>query len=1010
MSRQRPSPKARRTNLRRTGASPVQFESLEPRLLLSGDLPSITRIEADNRGLVVLTASKDLDATTINANSVKLYLAGADGRLNTADDVQAGLSSVGYDNTTHKISFLASGVPANQRYKVVLDSSIIKGANGVALDGEFNGGNAVSGDGKAGGDMVFFTTTPASKVVRMDTTAGTIDLQMLADVAPKTVSNFLTYADSGLYDKSFFHRSVNNFVVQGGGFEAAPGFQEFPTNPPVENEFNVSNTRGTVAMAKRGNDPNSATDQFFFNLGNNSANLDSQNGGFTVFAKVIGNDGLSVMDALAQYTTVDASSANSAFNEIPVVDEVAFLQRGSQLETSDLVRINRAALLVDVAGAPAQQLDTKTQITITAPTGGAAVTVFDLNGTLSQQQLKDSVKVAFGAAGKIGSISLVKDFDGSIGISITGATSVNLISDARKGNPKGTIGFIVDQSGSITTVSLRGAVTGYNLNGYSLPNSFLLPDDIDGNGASDDPVAILTDAASGRIESLTISGSLNGDVVARGGLKTVKVTGATNNANFVSGGTLTSSPLTFILGAVDNSSISSQSAITSLSVANWLNSLGNPQAIAAPSIGTLATRGGAGLKGDFEVDVGISAQGLPTNTSKALGSATIVGSIYDSNWSINGYIGAINVRDNHRWTLEVARSATTISMGQSMASSITVTGTMNTLTATNWFTGDISIGSMNAFNIVKSGGSDGSFTGNFTITNDTNVTTSLNTATIAGDMNGGIIKVSGAANSVTVVGTSTSSQFNFASISKLLLGVVNTTTVAINKTAALISAVSWNGGTFQGGSYERIVTTGRGNARGDLTADFKNINVILKLETQRAGNMTSTFSVNAIQTLTVAGDLVNSKLSLTNASNSADIETFTVRGAMTNSELRSASEISSASIGRLVDSGIYSGVPASTVGLPTKAPNYGAHSGIGTITIGSLRGGTAMSNSFIVAKTLSNVSIFHPQIDNGGKAFGVAASSIGKITTTFSASRPASATSPSASLPAVGDYQVNILT
>lgn len=84
----------------------------------------------------------------------------------------------------------------------------------------------------------------------------------------------------------------------------------------VENEFKVSNTRGTVAMAKLSGDPDSATSQWFINLADNSSNLDNQNGGFTVFAKVIG-DGMAVADAIAQLQIVNAGSA---FTDLPVID------------------------------------------------------------------------------------------------------------------------------------------------------------------------------------------------------------------------------------------------------------------------------------------------------------------------------------------------------------------------------------------------------------------------------------------------------------------------------------------------------------------------------------------------------------------------------------------------------------------------------------------------------------------------------------------------------------------
>src|SRR5687767_6934185 len=146
--------------------------------------------------------------------------------------------------------------------------------------------------------------------IRFDTSAGPVNVELFDRQAPKTVTNFLNYVGDGDYTDSIFHRSAKlpggtPFVVQGGGFtfEAGtpPTLATVPQDPPVQNEFDASrsNLRGTIAMAKLGGNPNSATNQFFFNLGNNAANLDTQNGGFTVFGKVVAAADQAVVDQLA---------------------------------------------------------------------------------------------------------------------------------------------------------------------------------------------------------------------------------------------------------------------------------------------------------------------------------------------------------------------------------------------------------------------------------------------------------------------------------------------------------------------------------------------------------------------------------------------------------------------------------------------------------------------------------------------------------------------------------------
>ena len=140
--------------------------------------------------------------------------------------------------------------------------------------------------------------------VLIETPQGNIEIELLKDDAPKTVANFLNYIQSGRYHKSFLHRSVPGFVIQGGGFTWTGTNSNFIfTFDSIENEFKIPNTRGTVAMAKRSGAPDSATSQWFINLADNSANLDNTNGGYTVFARVIG-DGMAVVDAISQLTTL----------------------------------------------------------------------------------------------------------------------------------------------------------------------------------------------------------------------------------------------------------------------------------------------------------------------------------------------------------------------------------------------------------------------------------------------------------------------------------------------------------------------------------------------------------------------------------------------------------------------------------------------------------------------------------------------------------------------------------
>ncbi|TXT31105.1 MAG: peptidyl-prolyl cis-trans isomerase cyclophilin type [Planctomycetota bacterium] len=172
--------------------------------------------------------------------------------------------------------------------------------------------------------------------VQIHTSAGDINVELFDPATPITVANFYEYATSGRYDDTIFHRLASGFVLQGGGFEfddTTDGFPSVSTDPTIQNEFSAtrSNVASTIAMAKLGGDPNSASSQFFFNLANNSANLDSQNGGFTVFGRIVGATNTTTVtdpvlldligpDGESNTTVSDRSSTNGAFDNLPLDD------------------------------------------------------------------------------------------------------------------------------------------------------------------------------------------------------------------------------------------------------------------------------------------------------------------------------------------------------------------------------------------------------------------------------------------------------------------------------------------------------------------------------------------------------------------------------------------------------------------------------------------------------------------------------------------------------------------
>jgi cyclophilin family peptidyl-prolyl cis-trans isomerase len=201
-------------------------------------------------------------------------------------------------------------------------------------------------------------------VTRWETSLGSFYVDLYDSITPQTVRNFLAYVESGAYNDptlgdTFFHRSVPGFIVQGGGFRWDGGDDNIiDTFAPVENEFDELrdhfgantpiNVRGTIAMAKLGGDPDSATSQWFFNLDDDNANnLDFQNGGFTTFGRVLG-DGMSVLDAIAALNRYNkpGSLSGGAYTDVPLQNYTT----GQTVTTENLARVTGIEVVSPMSG------------------------------------------------------------------------------------------------------------------------------------------------------------------------------------------------------------------------------------------------------------------------------------------------------------------------------------------------------------------------------------------------------------------------------------------------------------------------------------------------------------------------------------------------------------------------------------------------------------------------------------------------------------------------------------
>jgi len=180
-------------------------------------------------------------------------------------------------------------------------------------------------------------TVLAGTVVRVSTAIGDFHVELLDDTAPGTVTNFLKYVNSGAYNGTVVHRLIPGFVFQGGWLSFNEGQQSFyplATSGNIQNEFAAPNRRGTIAMAKVGGDPNSANSQWFINLQDNP-DLNTANGGYTVFGRVLGS-GMQIVDRIAALPPV---TVISGYDPFPLINYT-----GGSLLNRHLVSLNMAVV------------------------------------------------------------------------------------------------------------------------------------------------------------------------------------------------------------------------------------------------------------------------------------------------------------------------------------------------------------------------------------------------------------------------------------------------------------------------------------------------------------------------------------------------------------------------------------------------------------------------------------------------------------------------------------------
>ena len=513
-------------------------------------------------------------------------------------------------------------------------------------------------------------------VVRLGYNVGAVDVELFDAAAPQSVANFLNYVNTDRYNGTIVHRAVTDFVVQGGGYTADGTDITPPGTPTVPNEFDPSrsNVRGTIAYAKLGGDPNSATSEFFINLSDTNTFLDEQNGGFTVFGRVL-NAGMGVADAIDALPKTDAAVGGRFFEDLPTLSPTATPAASDLVVLQDASVLPEATYTVqssDPALVNAAVVGNTLNLTYGAGTGVADVTV-----TATDPMTGATVQEVF-----------------RVGVGATPTTPLDVtIGD----NAPATVSF-TDADGTVSTISLRGGNATVRFNGVGLAQA-VAGRVVNVTGTGTELTSITATGTSARsrlavtgrggdniviVNGITADGPL-GAVTARdatlrgtaafagavGRLDLGRAVGATINI----GGSSQDRPGTISVVSAEDTDITSAAPLRSLALGGATNVDPEADIITAPAIARLTANG------DYVGSLNVGT----------LGNARIGGGVAAGTWNVGN-----------------AGSVTVTSTGPAWAGNFG--GPVRSFTATGDLSGTLTAGSINQLRV-------GSMTGaNVTLT------------------------------------------------------------------------------------------------------------------------------------------------------------------------------------------------------------------------------------------------------------------------------------------------------
>ena len=508
-----------------------------------------------------------------------------------------------------------------------------------------------------------FNSTANPTRVGFDFDAGRVIVELFESAAPLTVANFLNYARSDRFDDTIIHRSAilgaptfSPFVIQGGGFRASD-LVHIATDPAVQNEFRANTQqRGTVSMAKQGNNPNSATSEWFFNLRDNRDILDNQNGGFTSFGQVVGN-GMAIVDRIAALPVI-VQPAPSPFNELsdfpiqnfpPTPQDYANISTIAELAELTSVTSDNTALVNPVLQG--------TQLTLNYTAGQTGVATITINAVdRTGAPVTDVFTVQVGGAA----------------VAVGQGTPANTVTYT---DADGTAGVISVKGGS-ATVQFTGtgltqtpagrnvAVAGTNAEIFSITVTSGTPSiTVKGTGGADQRLIVSSGIAGGAIRSFTgreviLRGTSN---IAQGigKLDVAQTQDATITIGASPDGRLL--PTINLAAGANDTDITSAALIKNVRFGAWTSDDSEPDAITAPAVNKLQSAG------DFPGGLVINGAPLTRNLNNVR-----VGGAVSGTWNVTGAAGSIAAASSGAtWVATFNNIINTIRVGGDLSGNVT---------------------------------------------------------------------------------------------------------------------------------------------------------------------------------------------------------------------------------------------------------------------------------------------------------------------------------------------------